>query len=316
MNDLMQLSDRLALSPTVPADLRQDPKNRPYTPKVIAANVLAVILYGQELGFGPMSSLNLINLVKGKTTLSAQGMNALVTKRGGRISVVDSTLSECTVKGTRDGETMTVKWTMEDAKRAGLANGHNWKKYPKEMLYARAVSTLCRRQWPDILLGLYTPDEIMGIDAPPPSTQQLDPPEESPQLESPATPWPTDTAAPAVPQGNNMTNAHRDRLRLVLLRRGESVGLDEKGTFQYLASRYEGSDGKLENLTDEQVADVNKQLTEDEARWARSGRYQHKRVPLADVPEPKRAKPAPKTPELPAAEPADEPADEPAEADL
>jgi hypothetical protein len=66
---------------------------------------------------------------------------------------------------------MTVEFTMEQAKRVvskqgkPLVEGRAWKNYPEDMLWARAVSRLCRRLFPDLLSGMtYTPSELSEID--------------------------------------------------------------------------------------------------------------------------------------------------------
>jgi hypothetical protein len=58
---------------------------------------------------------------------------------------------------------MTVEWTMAMAERAGLASKQNWRKYPEAMLWARAVSQLCRELFADCFAGAtYTPEELEG----------------------------------------------------------------------------------------------------------------------------------------------------------
>ena len=49
---------------------------------------------------------------------------------------------------------------MADAVTAGLAGGDNWRKHPKAMLRARALSAIARLVYPDLLLGVYDPDEL------------------------------------------------------------------------------------------------------------------------------------------------------------
>ena len=53
---------------------------------------------------------------------------------------------------------------MRLAERAGLVKPNsNWLKIPTDMLVARAQSRLCRMVYPDLLAGLYTPDELGEI---------------------------------------------------------------------------------------------------------------------------------------------------------
>jgi hypothetical protein len=128
--------------------------------------VLACVLYGAELGLGPMQSLNSIHVIEGRTAMSPELMRAMVARHGHRIDVVENSATACEVKGIRSdtGSMATVRWTMEDAKLAGLAGKNNWKTYPRAMLLARATSELCRIVFPDVIAGLsYTPEEVSSI---------------------------------------------------------------------------------------------------------------------------------------------------------
>jgi hypothetical protein len=152
---LWKLSQRISNTPFVPTALRG--KNEA---------VLACVLYGAELGLGPMQSLNSIHVIEGRTAMSPELMRAMVARHGHRIDVVENSATVCEVKGMRSdtGSTATVRWTMEDAKLAGLAGKNNWKTYPRAMLLARATSELCRIVFPDVIAGLsYTPEEVSSI---------------------------------------------------------------------------------------------------------------------------------------------------------
>lgn len=153
---MWRLSQRVSNTPFVPTGLRGKPES-----------VLACILYGAELGIGPMQSLNSIHVIEGRTAMSPELMRAMVARHGHRIDVLENSATVCEVKGVRSdtGSTATVRWTMEDAKLAGLAGKNNWKNYPRAMLLARATSELCRIVFPDIIAGLsYTPEEVASIE--------------------------------------------------------------------------------------------------------------------------------------------------------
>jgi hypothetical protein len=153
---MWKLSQRVSNTVFVPSALRG--KNE---------SVLACIMYGAELGLGPMQSLNSIHVIEGRTAMSPELMRAMVARHGHRIDVVENSNTVCEVKGVRadTGSTATVRWTMEDAKMAGLAGKNNWKTYPRAMLLARATSELCRIVFPDIIAGLsYTPEEVSSIE--------------------------------------------------------------------------------------------------------------------------------------------------------
>lgn len=51
-------------------------------------------------------------------------------------------------------------WTMGDAKRAGITGKGTWAAYPAAMLRHRCAADLAREVYPDVLLGLYDPEEL------------------------------------------------------------------------------------------------------------------------------------------------------------
>lgn len=136
----------------------------PQIQKIGPFGVMTMIHKALEIGLKPLDALigGDMTCINGKIELSAQAMNALIRRNGNRIETLESTEQKCTVKGTRasTGETETVTFTIEDAKRAGILSNQAWQKYPKAMLYARAISTLGRRLFPDVIRGIYVEGEI------------------------------------------------------------------------------------------------------------------------------------------------------------
>ena len=132
-----------------------------------AAQAVVKVLAGQELGFGPVASMTGIHIIKGRVTLSANLIGAAV-KRSGRYDyqVIRLDDAECTIDfytgaGDEVRKIGTSAFTIEDAKRAGLISGDNWKKYPRNMLFARALSNGAKWYCPDVFGGpVYTPDEL------------------------------------------------------------------------------------------------------------------------------------------------------------
>jgi len=135
-----------------------------------AAQAVVKVLAGQELGFGPIASMTGVFIVKGRVTLSANLMAASI-KRHPKYDfrVKDLTDDRASVAFFEAGkEVGTSDFTMEDARKAGLANQDNWRKYPRNMLFARALSNGAKWFCPDVFAGapVYTPDELgVEIDA-------------------------------------------------------------------------------------------------------------------------------------------------------
>lgn len=129
--------------------------------------VFAIISKARSLGMNALEALNGgLYFVQGKVGMSTESMAALIRQRGH--SIIKDTKSDnsnCILHGRRsdNGDTWTVSFSVEDAKRAGLMK-NMYDKYPGTMLYNRAMSTLARQLFPDIIRGAgYTLDELHEI---------------------------------------------------------------------------------------------------------------------------------------------------------
>lgn len=130
------------------------------------AGAISKMLLGKDFGLSPSVSLTSIHVVQGKPVLSANIIAALID-RNERYDYRITTKPEdsekrCDIKFFKDKEELgTVSFTMEEAQRAGLSGKDNWKKYPSDMLFARAISRAARRFAPSIFGGnpVYTEDE-------------------------------------------------------------------------------------------------------------------------------------------------------------
>jgi hypothetical protein len=149
--DVMTLGDVLARSGYF-ADANQ------------AAQAVVKVLAGRELGFGPIASMTGIHIVKGRPTIGAD-LLAKAVKRSGRYDYRVAELSDtgCTIKFfERDGdgwrEIGTSTFTIQDARRAGTGN---LDKFPRNMLFARAMSNGVKWYCPDAVgLTVYDPSEL------------------------------------------------------------------------------------------------------------------------------------------------------------
>ena len=125
---------------------------------------LTIMIKGRELGLQPMEAFSGINVIQGRPELSASLMTALLIRGGVAIETIESSDEICHLRFTREVGPKVVeietRFTMEDAKRAGLLSNQVWKKYPADMLYARALSRGARRIGADLLGGAYVQGEI------------------------------------------------------------------------------------------------------------------------------------------------------------
>lgn len=128
-----------------------------------AAQCVTKILAGQELGIGPVAAMTGIYIVKGRVTLSANLIGAAI-KRSGRYNYRVTRMDNegCTIEFYEHGEQIGVStFDKQDAVAAGLAGGDNWRKFPRNMMWARAISNGAKWFTPDVFAGpVYTPDEL------------------------------------------------------------------------------------------------------------------------------------------------------------
>lgn len=132
------------------------------------------ILAGKELGLSAFEAMASIYIVNGKLALTSKAMSSLVKKSKKYDYTVDKLDDqECTISffDLSDKETKvkigTTTFTFKDAAKAGLVNKDVWKNYPKNMLFARALSNGARFFCPDAISGYYTTEELDDNTEPP-----------------------------------------------------------------------------------------------------------------------------------------------------
>ena len=179
-----------------------------------AAQAAVKIMAGAELGIGPIASMRGIDIIKGEVSLSA-GMVAAMVRRSGvydyRVERWDNEACEIVFTRNRRPLAPSSVFTLEDAKRAGLA-GPNYQKFPRNMLFARAMTNGARVHCPEVFVGaVYTPDELVdGEVVPEPQEEPQRVPEAPEAAPTEALPDAAEEAVPVV-HINPSTPAQRSR---------------------------------------------------------------------------------------------------------
>jgi hypothetical protein len=179
LDEAFRLSQNLALAQSLPDSLRGKP-----------SDVLAIVLYGQELGLAPMQSIQGIYVVKGKPQLASQTWVALARRAGHKVRIIESTDKACTVEITRADDPdfpHAATFTIEDAAQAGLCQiidgkvkarsqkGDKlpWEAYTATMLRNRAISNAGKFACPEVAIGFaiegdydYIPDDEITVTRP------------------------------------------------------------------------------------------------------------------------------------------------------
>lgn len=154
--------------------------------------MLNIMLTARDLGISPMKAINGgFYVVNGKISMSTALMADRIRKEGHSIKIPEWSSKKCAVLGTRkdNGDSIKFEFTMEDAAAAGLTNSPTWKKFPKQMLYNRAMSTLARTLFPDVVGNAYSEDEKHDILNIPAEKRPLEDPDDIPmEIMSPMMP--------------------------------------------------------------------------------------------------------------------------------
>jgi len=149
------------------------------TNNMTVETLMNIMLTANDLGISPMKAINGgFYVVNGKISMSTALMTDRIRKQGHSIKIPEWTNQKCVIIGVRkdNGDSVKFEFSMEDAQAAGLMNSPTWKKFPKQMLYNRAMSTLARTLFSDVVGSAYSEDEKWDI---------LDVPSEKRPLEDP-----------------------------------------------------------------------------------------------------------------------------------
>jgi len=160
LSDVMQLGAIALASGNFP-DLRNNEQ------------AIVRIMAGRELGLQPMTALRDLYVIEGKVAMSSGLIASMVRnhpKYDYRITTMDNDMCELEFF---EGEFSIgkSKFTIEDAKKAGIyRQGSGWTKYPRNMLFARALTNGARWHCPDAFDGaVYTPEELKPVEVTPSS---------------------------------------------------------------------------------------------------------------------------------------------------
>src|SRR5574343_474492 len=128
------------------------------------AGVIAIMLYARELGVSPMLAISGgFHNIQGKVEMSARLMNMMIRRAGHSLNIQHPDENTCKIHGKRadTGEEYTASYTFKEAQDAGIAKpGGGWFKHREDMLFARAISRLARRLFPDVIGTAYVEGEM------------------------------------------------------------------------------------------------------------------------------------------------------------
>lgn len=129
-----------------------------------AAQAIVKIQAGHEIGIPPFAAMSGIHIIQGKPTMGA-GLMASIVKGSGKYDykVVEMDDKKCSIDFYQGSEKIgNSTFTADDAKKAQTKN---LEKFPKNMLFARAMSNGAKWFCPDVFAGpVYVSEEMQAED--------------------------------------------------------------------------------------------------------------------------------------------------------
>lgn len=178
--DRLQHAQAVAQSSLIPDGYRNQP-----------ANVLWAMDLADSLGVPFPQVMQTMVVMRGRMTMSADLMAAIVRRAGHKLRVREQGMSVTAtlIRSDDHDYEFSVTWDEAKARQAGLWGQRGpWALYPGQMLRSRAITEVCRQGASDALAGTtYTPEELEGsvpYSAPEAAAASNHPDHDTPELAS------------------------------------------------------------------------------------------------------------------------------------
>lgn len=131
-----------------------------------AAGGMVIAATCHQAGITMLDYQRTYHTIDNKPGMRADAMAAEFRKHGGKYKIISRTPELAKAEFSFEGNKEIFEFSIEQAKNAGYcfkSDGtlkDNWRKMPTNMLWARMMSTAVRVLCPEIVAGLYTPEEI------------------------------------------------------------------------------------------------------------------------------------------------------------
>lgn len=117
-------------------------------------------------GKPPLELAKTYHIIEGKLTMRADAMLGRYLTSGGKVKWTERSDKRVAATWICDGNEVEIAVTIEEMTKNGVAVGNNgklktnWQRFPRQMLTARNVSEAVRLLMPQIVSGIYTPEEV------------------------------------------------------------------------------------------------------------------------------------------------------------
>ena len=241
MNQIMEFAKVMAVAGiAIPKHLRESP-----------GACMAVAIQASEWQMTPFAVANKSYVVNDRIAYEAQLVNAVILRRApivGRMKITYSGQNgtrRCKVVARlNDGD--EVEYESPEFDKITPKNSPLWKADPDQQLFYYSSRAMCRRHFPDVLLGIYTVDELEDSRSERPVTGREVPAAKVPDLGGMLLP-----SAPA-PAADLTLSADEPSPVEVFWSRVQSAGLNRDAVEEYIKDQGVITDAK--NFTDEIAA--------------------------------------------------------------
>lgn len=117
-------------------------------------------------GKAPLELAKTYHIIEGKLTMRADAMLGRYLASGGKVKWTERSDKRVAATWTCDGNDVEIAVTIDEMTKNGVAVGNNgklktnWQRFPRQMLTARNISEAIRLLMPQIVAGIYTPEEV------------------------------------------------------------------------------------------------------------------------------------------------------------
>lgn len=162
--------------------------------KVEQGQVLALQCMSERMP--PLEMAKTYHMISGKLSMRSDAMLGKYQMSGGKVTWKVRNDKEVTAVFSHRGNELSFTAKMDEFVASGVATDgrgqlkDNWKKFPRQMLTARVISEAVRLLAPEIVFGIYTPEEVQDFaDKPAPVVEREEPkPVVATVQEAPASP--------------------------------------------------------------------------------------------------------------------------------
>ena len=123
---------------------------------------LTLMLIAEAENIPAIQAVQMYSVINGMPSLKSTEVQSRFQRSGGKVEWLETTDKKAVAKLTHPEAIEYIsEFTMEQAIQMGLANKDNYKKMPKAMLMARAITSGVRAIYPMCLNNMYSVEEMM-----------------------------------------------------------------------------------------------------------------------------------------------------------